>query len=352
MEGSVKPEHSRDSHTFEGYLVMKLHLWFVLAVSLIVAPVANAQQLELKKGDHICIIGGTLAERMQHYGWLETLIQARFPEHNLVIRNLGYSGDEIDGWQNPNHRMRSMSFGSHDEWLSGNAPCPQPGKLSSRDKEGGKKVRENRFELTNTQADVIFAFYGYNESWAGEAGLPKFQENVAAFIKHTLAQKYNGQSAPKLVLFSPIAHEFLPNDPNLPSKADVDASNARLKMYSDAMGEVAKANGIQFVDLFTLTLKADGWLSQRNTTFFTQLTSLTINGVHQSQQGDEPIASLAVAELFQIDDFDSDPVSGKPIAATRAAVLDKNFYWFNRYRVTDGYSTYRSKSTRLNSSHG
>ena len=82
--------------------------------------------------------------------------------------------------------MRSMDFGSHDQWLSGAAPCPQPTKLSKRDQG---KVRENRFELTNTKADVIFAFYGYNESWAGEAGLPKFKENVTAFIKHTLAQK-------------------------------------------------------------------------------------------------------------------------------------------------------------------
>ena len=65
-----------------------------------------AEPLELKKGDHICLIGNSLAERMQHYGWLETLLHAQFPEHELVIRNLGYSGDEIDGWQNFHHRLR------------------------------------------------------------------------------------------------------------------------------------------------------------------------------------------------------------------------------------------------------
>ena len=317
---------------------MKLHLWFVLAVSLIVAPAANAQQLELQKGDHICIVGNTLAERMQHYGWLETLIQARFPEHNLVIRNLGYSGDEIDGWQNPNHRMRSMSFGSQDEWLSGNAPCPQPGKLSSRDKDG-PKVRENRFELTNTKADVIFAFYGYNESWAGEAGLPKFQENVAAFIKHTLAQKYNGKSAPKLVLFSPIAHEFIPNDPNLPSKADVDASNARLKIFSSAMGEVAKANGVLFVDLFTPTNGTfDGGLRK-------EPMPLTINGVHLNNLGDRYVAMVAANILFVEKTTLKKTIAGvDPLSDLNKAVLDKNFYWFNRYRVTDGYSTYGDRA--------
>ena len=161
-----------------------------LFVLLVFAAAAPAQEFTLNKGDHICIVGNTLAERMQHFGWLETLIHARFPEHNLVFRNLGYSGDEIDGWQNPNHRMRSMSFGSHDEWLSGVAPCPQPAKLSKKDLD---KVRENRFELTNTKADVIFAFYGYNESRAGEAGLAAFKKNTEDFIKHTLAQKYNGK---------------------------------------------------------------------------------------------------------------------------------------------------------------
>ena len=41
---------------------------FLLALS---APLAQAAPMELKKGDHICIIGNTLAERMQHFGHLE-----------------------------------------------------------------------------------------------------------------------------------------------------------------------------------------------------------------------------------------------------------------------------------------
>ncbi len=307
---------------------MKSRFWAMLAAIIFVVPVAQAQEFTLNKRDHICIVGNTLAERMQHFGWLETLIHARFPEHELVFRNLGYSGDEIDGYKNPNTRMRSRDFGTHDQWLSGVAPCPQPAKLSPRDKD---KVRENRFELTNTKADVIFAFYGYNESFAGEEGLAAFKKNVEEFIKHTLSQKYNGKSAPKLVMFSPIAHEFI-EDPNLPSKEVVAASNAQLKMYSDAMGKVAQANGAQFVDLF----------------FNTQLWAgrghrLTINGIHQNDFGDFVVASYTDLAFF-----------GKPREALRypdsqhlslrAAVLDKNFYWFNRYRVTDGYSTYGDRA--------
>ena len=35
-------------------------------------PLGGADKLDLRQGDHICIIGNTLAERMQHDGWLET----------------------------------------------------------------------------------------------------------------------------------------------------------------------------------------------------------------------------------------------------------------------------------------
>src|SRR6185295_5227711 len=113
----------------------------------------------------------------------------------------------------------------------------------------GAPVRENRFELTNTKADVIFAFFGYNESFAGEAGLPKFKQDLDSWIKHTLAQKYNGKSAPRVALFSPIAHEDL-GDRNL---TNGQTNNARLKLYTTAMAEVAKANNVPFVDLFTPT---------------------------------------------------------------------------------------------------
>ena len=316
---------------------MKWHLCVFVACVSIVSTAQAQSQLELRKGDHICIVGGTVAERMQHFGWLETFIHAKFPEHELVFRNLAYSADEIDGFRDPNKRMRSMDFGTHDQWLSGSAPCPQVKNLSKRDQG---KVRENRFELTNTTADVIFAFYGYNESFAGQAGLPQFKANVDAFIKHTLSRQYNGKSAPRLVLFSPIAHEFL-GDPNLLSRAQVVASNARIKLYSEAMGEVAKANQVPFVDLFTPTLKQfNGDSSVVGNTREKTEPVATINGIHQNSYGDFLIAGQAFQDLF----------GGKPgrsrdeLAPLLAAVNDKNFYWFNRYRVTDGYSTYGDRA--------
>ena len=98
-----------------------------------------AARLEIRAGDHICLIGNTLADRMQHDGWLETYLYGRFPKHDLVVRDLGFSGDELT------LRLRSAGFGSPDE------------------------------HLTTQKADVIFAFFGYNESFAGAEGLEKFK---------------------------------------------------------------------------------------------------------------------------------------------------------------------------------
>ena len=69
--------------------------------------------------------------------------------------------------------------------------------------------------LTMWQADVILAFFGFNESFAGPGGLEKFKTDLTEFIQHTKEQAYNGESAPRLALISPIAHEDL-EKPQLP----------------------------------------------------------------------------------------------------------------------------------------
>jgi putative heme-binding domain-containing protein len=254
---------------------------------------------------------------MQHDGWLETYLHSRFPQSDLVIRNLGFSGDELT------LRLRSQSFGTPDQWLAGNAPVPEPNRLTTRN-----GVRDNRFETTNTKADVIFAFFGYNESFAGEARLPKFKTDLVEFIKHTLAQKYNGKSAPRLVIFSPIAHENL-KDRNLPDGVE---NNKRLELYTKAMGEVARDNNVVFVDLFHPT----------QAQYPKAAKPLTINGVHLNERGNEAVAKIIDQSLFA--DQPEPKRDAAALEKLRQAVVDKNFYWFNRYRVLDGYNVYGGRA--------
>src|SRR5690606_26773069 len=285
---------------------------FVLCVGLLLSsPSTTARQavgFELRPGDHVAIIGNTLAERLQYDGWLETFIHARFPEHDLTFRNLGFSGDEVAT------RLRSKNFGTPDEWLSGVA-----------EPIGGRN--ENRFEGVNTRADVIFAFFGYNESFAGEAGLPAFRQQLRDWLTHTLAQRYNGRSAPRVVLFSPIAHEDL-GSPDLP---DGRENNARIELYTRAMRAEAEAAGVTFVDLYAATRE----LYERTP------EPLTINGVHLNARGNRLLAERIDTLLFGPVSPPHDPAFLERI---REAVADRNFHWFHRYRVTDGYSTYGDRA--------
>ncbi len=252
---------------------------------------AQPATFTLQPGDRISILGNTLAERMQHDGWLEAYLVTRFPRHDLSIRNLGFSGDELT------IRLRSADFGSPDDWLS------------------------------KHKTDVIFAFFGYNESFGDTQGLPKFKADLDNFISRTLSRRYNGKSAPRLVLFSPIAHEKL-EDPNLP---DPSENNRRLTLYTQAMSEVAAKHKVPFVDLYTPT----------KALYARQKGPFTINGIHLNERGNREVAGFIDTALFgQL----ATPRDEKLLEQVRQAVVQKNFTWFQRYRTTDGYSIYGGRA--------
>jgi glucose/arabinose dehydrogenase/lysophospholipase L1-like esterase/plastocyanin len=270
---------------------LKYLLW-AIALILTNASSKAADRLQLKPGDHICIVGNTLADRMQHSGWLESLLYARFPEHKLVFRNLGFSGDELTV------RLRSEGFGSPDDWLK------------------------------KEQADVIFAFFGYNESFKGVDGLPQFRKDLDEFIKSTLGKNYSGKGAPRLVLFSPIAAESHP-DPNFRKAAEL---NGNLQLYTLAMGEIAKANGVPFVDLMEPSQQA----------YARAASPLTINGVHLTDEGYRVLAPAMFEEL--LGEAPPRGVDAGSLAPLRQAVNEKNAVWFSRYRTVDGYNVYGGRS--------
>jgi putative heme-binding domain-containing protein len=259
-------------------------------IGLQAAPAAEPK-LRLEPGDRIAIIGNTLADRMQHSGWLETFTHAVHPELDLVFRNLGYSADTLK------ERPREENFGSPDQWL--------------------EKCR----------ASVVLCFFGYNEALRGPAGLEDFKKDLADTIQGMRAKKYDGKGPPRLVLFSPIAHENL-KSPHLP---DGSANNANLALYTSAMKEVCGGLGVPFVDLFAPT-KAIYEKAEK---------PLTINGIHLHEQGEKAVAELIAADLF---------AGAKPgqdeafLEKLRQAVVDRNEFWFSRYRVVDGYNVFGGRS--------
>ncbi len=264
------------------------------------ATVASAQTLTLNKGDHISLIGNTLADRMQHFSYLETLIYARYPNYDLVFRNLSASADQVAGFTDKpdgNARLRSENFGTSDEWL------------------------------LKTKADVIWAFFGFNESFAGDAGLPKFKQDLESFIKHAQSQNYSGKGTPRIVLFSPIANEKA-SDPNLP---DPTANNVNLKKYTAAMAEVAKANKVPFVELYSVSEQLYAQAAKKK-------HNLTINTIHLSEEGYKQLDPEIFRALF------GETAPSGNFEKLRAAVNDKNEEWHTRYRTVDGYNVYGGRS--------
>ena len=168
-----------------------------------------AAELVLEKGDHICLVGNALGERMQHHNYWETLLQQRFPQHELVVRNLCFPGDE------PFERIRSLNFGEPDA------------------------------HLTHSKASVVLFSFGFNESFADEDGLDAFTADMTRLVNETKQKNYSGQGAPRIVLLSPIAFENT-GDHNLPNGTE---HNRRLADYSEAL---ALYHGLWTFALWTL----------------------------------------------------------------------------------------------------
>jgi hypothetical protein len=76
--------------------------------------------------------------------------------------------------------------------------------------------------------DVVFGFFGYNESF--DTKPEDFKAQLVEFVKYVRGTKPNGKSFPRIVLFSPIAHE----DTKQSERADGKEHNAQLEAYTKA----------------------------------------------------------------------------------------------------------------------
>ncbi|MGV3662974.1 MAG: PVC-type heme-binding CxxCH protein [Prosthecobacter sp.] len=237
-----------------------------LFLALCATSLATAQlPLELKPGTRICLIGNSLFDRMRDDGQFEALLQQRFAQEKLVVRNLAWSADEVA------LRPRPDGFGDLNQ------------------------------HLTEHQADVILAAFGFNESFKGEKGVAEFETLLKAFLIELRSHHYNGKTAPQIVLVSPTAaakpHEHL---------------NAQITAYVEAMRKVAKAEGVGFADVFT------------------DLAPSTTNGVHLDEDGHALFSERLYHELTQ-------ETAPKVNAAVRAGVIEKEAKFFQYYRPLNYY---------------
>jgi glucose/arabinose dehydrogenase/azurin len=242
-------------------------------------------QFDPVNNSNIVFIGNTFAERLQSDNYFETLMYKSFPDRNLKVRNLAWSADEIS------LRPRPLNFGTLDE------------------------------HLYQQKADVIFAFFGLNESFKGLDGLENFKNDLNSFLSNLKDQQYNSSSNPQIILVSPIAHEdlrgFLP---------DPSANNKNLELYTEQMREVASTLNIPFIDLY-----------QPSKELMSSPDSLTSNGIHLNTQGYLAISQIMAKALdFPVatwEDNDS-------FQQLREVIFKKNQHFFYRFKAQNGEYIY------------
>lgn len=252
---------------------MSLLAAVLAAVSLLPARPA-APKFELTDGDRVVWIGGTLVEREPRYGYWETVLYAAFPGADFTVRNLGWSGDTVWG----------ESRGRFD---------------FNRPEVCFRQLVDPTLALKPT---VIFVSYGANESFDGEAGLPRFEQGL-----NRLLDALKPANA-RVVLFTPTAVGRAAGQP------DPGSRNRALAEYGGVVRKVAAARGHLVADLYGETVGLGDLL--------------TDNGVHLSADGYRALTPAFLAALG-VKGVTPDWAALEPL---RKTVLEKNELFFHRWR--------------------
>ncbi len=159
---------------------------------------------ELHDGDRVVLLGDTLIEREQLYGYVEHRLTIREPAKSVTFRNLGWSADTPTG-----QSRLSFDFDKPDKGL--------------------ELLKE---QIDSFQPTVALVGYGMANSFQGEAGLAGFKHDMNQLLDMLEAVCTNKPL--RVVLLSPIRHENL--GPPLPNPA---GHNRQLELYAKAVRELA-----------------------------------------------------------------------------------------------------------------
>jgi putative heme-binding domain-containing protein len=213
-------------------------------------PQPKPKILDFKDGDRVVFLGDTFIEREKVEGYLETRLTARLQGKKVIFRNLGWSADTVLG-----------------ESRAGFDP---PEKGFDRLKE----------QLAAIKPTLVFLSYGMSSSFQGEEGLPKFRQDMNKLMD--TIQEISKPDAVRFVLLGPIRHE---KPGALP---DPEKHNEQLKLYGDAIKDIAAIRGTFSVPLFDILTSLQG----RNE------PPLTDNGIHPTPFGYWRLGLILDTSLF------------------------------------------------------
>ncbi len=203
--------------------------------------------------------GNSMVERLLENGELEARLQLAAPNHNLRIRSLAWTGDEVG------HRLRLEGYAKHLKKL-----------------------------LEKWPSNHIILGYGLNESFGGLEELADFETQYKEHLKQLKKSHPNARFA----LLSPIAIE----DASVERQKEVES-------YSQAIANIAaEDNRASFLDLFTATKEA----------YSKSSSPLTSNGIHLNTKGNQLVAKLIAQFLvgYTASNLDSNHLKEVALAAS------------------------------------
>lgn len=273
---SRRPRIARHRRAFAAILLL---LW-PLANLPAADSSAGSRKFEFQTNDVVVFTGGADTVAAQADGCLEVLLTVASADRRVRFRGMGWEGDTVY------EQRRDLNF----------PPWPE--------------------QLRKTGATVVFAAFGQMESLQGKESIPRF---VAAYGR--LLDEFSKEPR-RIVLLSP--HPFEPTTPPLP---DHSARNAELRQFVEAIREIARQRGCQFVDLFG-PLVALG-----------RKKPLTGDGVNLSAYGHWIAAREIVRQLGHgeaANNIQFEPATGvllpQAVEKLRQSVLSKNRLWFDYSR--------------------
>ncbi len=266
--------------------------------------------LKIKEGSRIALLGNGLGSRMLDYGHFETEMHLRYPDHNLFIRNICDDGN-TPSFRPHSGRSNQLGFPGgenyHQVYDDGNSA------------NGKGHFETDEQWLERLKIDTVIAFFGFSESFLGEAGTDIYRKELDAFIKHTISKKYDGESNVQLALISPTAYQNITADLDVPNGIK---ENKNLSVYAQIMEDVAEKNGVLFVDAYTASLKWYGSTSEH----------LTKDGALLNDAGYRKFSPFIIDGLYG----KTDAIEETHRKLVHDAVVEKNWCWTNDFKIPNG----------------
>jgi glucose/arabinose dehydrogenase/mono/diheme cytochrome c family protein len=247
-------------------------------------PAFNQGQFSIEQNETIVFTGQTNFVREQKAGELEAILAHAYAANSPRFRSMAWEGDTVyEQW-------RDLNFGA---WKA---------------------------QLDAVSASIVVAQFGQVEAFDGVAKLPQFTSAYQQLLDQFASR------TPRLVLISPMPFE----KPVASHAPDLTQRNADVKVYADAVRDIAKQRGVVFIDLFTPLSKRDA-----------SLPRLTDNGLHLNETGLREVAKI-IAQQLGASSSEADDLS-----ALRTAIVEKNRLFFDAWRPANWSFVYGSRVTQM-----